>query len=64
MQDLVIPALKLPFHYASSPLLFHPPFKRDILLYLRGDMGAYRLPMYSRCGKGEMKGQGGGGTKY
>ncbi|GLI60030.1 hypothetical protein VaNZ11_002095 [Volvox africanus] len=47
-KDLVIPALKLPHHFRQSPLVFHPPRERNILLYLRGDVGKHRLPNYSR----------------
>ncbi|KAG2437024.1 hypothetical protein HYH02_011455 [Chlamydomonas schloesseri] len=47
-KDLVIPSLKPPSHYASSPLMGAPPFERDILLYLRGDTGPYRAHWYSR----------------
>lgn len=57
-QDLVIPALKPPGHYQSSPLLLAPPQKRDILLYFKGDMGRHRMPWYSRCG-GRGRGWGG-----
>lgn len=47
-QDLIIPSLKPPEHYIKSPLLGHPPVKRDILLYMRGDMGPWRHMCYSR----------------
>ncbi|KAG2424862.1 hypothetical protein HYH02_015125 [Chlamydomonas schloesseri] len=47
-KDLLVPALKLPHHFSDSPLLFHPPRQRHILLYLRGDVGKHRLPNYSR----------------
>eukprot|EP00198_Chlamydomonas_reinhardtii_P007427 XP_001696764.1 exostosin-like glycosyltransferase [Chlamydomonas reinhardtii] len=47
-KDLVVPSLKPPSHYASSPLLGAPPLERDILLYLRGDTGPYRAHWYSR----------------
>ncbi len=48
-QDLIIPILKHPatFVYAS-PLVGHPPPDRDILFLFRGDVGAMRLPHYSR----------------
>lgn len=48
LQHLVIPSFKPPGHYSKSPLLGHPPMARDILLYFRGDTGAYRLDQYSR----------------
>ncbi len=48
LQDLVIPGLKMPQHYKSSPLMGHQPHKRDILMYLRGDVGTNRQPNYSR----------------
>ncbi|PNW76519.1 hypothetical protein CHLRE_11g467660v5 [Chlamydomonas reinhardtii] len=47
-KDLVIPGFKPPEHYKRSPLLGFPPYQRDILLYLRGDVGKHRLPNYSR----------------
>ncbi|KAG2489065.1 hypothetical protein HYH03_012501 [Edaphochlamys debaryana] len=47
-KDLVIPGLKAPAHYAASPLLGAAPYHRDILLYLRGDIGRHRVPNYSR----------------
>ncbi|KAG2488357.1 hypothetical protein HYH03_013047 [Edaphochlamys debaryana] len=47
-KDLVIPGFKPPKHYASSPFSGLPPFQRDILLYLRGDVGQHRSPSYSR----------------
>ncbi|KAG2488354.1 hypothetical protein HYH03_013044 [Edaphochlamys debaryana] len=47
-KDLVIPGFKDPKHYSSSPLLGARPFERDILLYLRGDVGKHRTPNYSR----------------
>ncbi|GAX76857.1 hypothetical protein CEUSTIGMA_g4303.t1 [Chlamydomonas eustigma] len=47
-KDLVIPSLKLPVHYSSSPLLGAEPLKRDILLFFKGDVGSRRDPPYSR----------------
>ncbi|KXZ48538.1 hypothetical protein GPECTOR_27g709 [Gonium pectorale] len=46
--DLVIPGFKEPEHYSQSPLLGAAPLHRDILLYLRGDVGKHRQPHYSR----------------
>ncbi len=39
---------KAPDHYSRSPLAGHVPYKRDILLYFRGDVGKHRQPNYSR----------------
>ncbi|KAG2488349.1 hypothetical protein HYH03_013039 [Edaphochlamys debaryana] len=47
-KDLVVPGFKHPAHYSSSPLAGAAPMERDILLYLRGDIGKHRLPNYSR----------------
>ncbi|PNH08721.1 hypothetical protein TSOC_004706 [Tetrabaena socialis] len=47
-KDLVIPGFKVPEHFKRSPLLGGAPFERDMLLYLRGDVGKHRLPNYSR----------------
>ncbi|KAG2493469.1 hypothetical protein HYH03_008286 [Edaphochlamys debaryana] len=47
-KDLVIPGFKPPLHYSQSPLLGRQPYERDILLYLRGDVGKHRSPNYSR----------------
>ncbi|KAG2445204.1 hypothetical protein HYH02_008672 [Chlamydomonas schloesseri] len=47
-KDLVIPAFKNPNQYPRSPLLGAPPLERDVLLFFRGDVGAGRLPHYSR----------------
>ncbi|GFR45050.1 hypothetical protein Agub_g6421 [Astrephomene gubernaculifera] len=47
-KDLVVPGFKPPNHFSSSPLLGSAPYERDILLYLRGDVGKYRQPNYSR----------------
>ncbi|EFJ49814.1 acetylglucosaminyltransferase [Volvox carteri f. nagariensis] len=47
-KDLVIPAFKTPDHFSQSPLLGSWPRQRDILLYLRGDVGKHREPNYSR----------------
>ncbi|KAG2501893.1 hypothetical protein HYH03_000391 [Edaphochlamys debaryana] len=47
-KDLVIPAFKWPGHYHQSPLLGAAPLERDILLFFKGDVGAHRLPHYSR----------------
>ncbi|KAG2488355.1 hypothetical protein HYH03_013045 [Edaphochlamys debaryana] len=47
-KDLVIPGFKHPAHFTFSPLLGAAPYERDILLYLRGDVGKARLPNYSR----------------
>lgn len=47
-QDLVIPSYKSPEAYRQSTLLGNPPFTRDILLFLRGDMGFWRAFHYSR----------------
>ncbi|GIL93384.1 hypothetical protein Vretimale_17471 [Volvox reticuliferus] len=47
-KDLVIPGFKPPEHYANSPLMGSWPWQRDILLYLRGDVGKHRNPNYSR----------------
>lgn len=48
VKDLVVPSYKHPNHYGLSPLLGSPPVARDILLFFRGDVGAHRLPHYSR----------------
>eukprot|EP00201_Polytomella_parva_P014690 CAMPEP_0175050468 /NCGR_PEP_ID=MMETSP0052_2-20121109/7275_1 /TAXON_ID=51329 ORGANISM="Polytomella parva, Strain SAG 63-3" /NCGR_SAMPLE_ID=MMETSP0052_2 /ASSEMBLY_ACC=CAM_ASM_000194 /LENGTH=861 /DNA_ID=CAMNT_0016314673 /DNA_START=726 /DNA_END=3311 /DNA_ORIENTATION=+ len=47
-KDLVIPSFKSPHHFIYSPMLGFPPMKRDILLYLKGNLGSHRLPWYSR----------------
>jgi hypothetical protein len=47
-QDLVIPSPKFPPHLRWSPLLGAPPQPRTTLLFFRGDVGAARLPHYSR----------------
>ncbi len=49
VQDLVVPAFKMPGSYRSSPLLGAPLHQRTTLLYFRGDMGVHRMPWYSRC---------------
>jgi hypothetical protein len=47
-QDLVIPHFKPPWSLDSSPLLSAAPRRRNITLFLRGDVGKGRLPHYSR----------------
>eukprot|EP00798_Chlamydomonas_sp_ICE-L_P001799 gene1799-33219_t len=48
-KDLVIPSLKPPSHYSSSPLMGAEPLHRDILLFFRGDIGGgHRTAKYSR----------------
>jgi len=41
-QDLLIPTIHPPHEYNMSPLLGNAPRKRDILLFLRGDVGEHR----------------------
>ena len=41
-QDLLVPTIHLSREYSQSPLQGHPPHKRDILLFLRGDVGQHR----------------------
>ena len=48
LQDLLIPAMKPPEHFKSSPLLGAAPLERDVLLYFRGDVGVHREAHYSR----------------
>jgi hypothetical protein len=47
-QDLLIPCMEEPHALRHSPLMGAPPLKRDILLFLRGDVGIYRKPW---CGR-------------
>ena len=41
-QDLLIPTIHPPHEFSQSPLLGNAPRKRDILLFLRGDVGQHR----------------------
>ena len=47
-QDLLVPAYKSPGSVSYSYLMGAAPYKRDILLFLRGDVGLWRAPCYSR----------------
>jgi hypothetical protein len=47
-KDLVIPSLKVPYQFASSPLLGSTQKERSMLCFFRGDVGKHRLPHYSR----------------
>ena len=41
-QDLLIPTIHPPHEISMSPLLGNAPRKREILLFLRGDVGEHR----------------------
>jgi len=37
-----VPTIHLSREYSQSPLQGHPPLERNILLFLRGDVGQHR----------------------
>jgi hypothetical protein len=47
VKDVCVPGYKPMYTYKDSPLLGTPAVKRDILLFLRGDVGKHRLRGYS-----------------
>jgi hypothetical protein len=42
LQDLLVPTIHLSREFSQSPLQGHPPHRRNILLFLRGDVGQHR----------------------